>query len=33
MVLAKDGFGLNYTQGFPLGTVLVPHPETGVPLL
>lgn len=25
----SDGFGLNYTQGFPLATLLMPRPETG----
>jgi hypothetical protein len=33
-VVARDGFGLNYTRGFPLATMLLPRPETGVtPLL
>lgn len=27
MMVARDGFGLNYTPGFPLATVLMPHPE------
>ena len=32
-VVARDGFGLNYTHGFPLATMLIPRPETGVPPL
>jgi hypothetical protein len=28
--MARDGFGLNYTQGFPLATIVLPRPETDV---
>lgn len=33
-MMARDGFGLNYTQGLPLAIMLLPRLEAGVsPLL
>jgi hypothetical protein len=29
ILVARDGFELNYTPGFPLATVLMPHPAQG----